>query len=454
MSASISRLTSAPALAGVFVFSVFAAGAVIAQSPTAPADLVIKNATVMTASHGTIQHGSVWLHNGKIAGVGATVSAPAGATVVDAAGKYVTPGIIDPHSHSALGDDVNEATSPVTPSMMMIDAFDNRDKALYQALAGGVTSELLLHGSANMIGGQAVVIKNKFGLSKEEMLFPNAPQSIKFASGENPKRVYGTRNQLPSTRMGNFEVMRQAFEDAKVYRRDWDAYNDKVAKGDKEARAPHRDLKLEALADILRGKLLVQIHCYRADEFLTEEAIAKEYGFKIRAFHHALEMYKVGGKIAADGTAIATFTDWYGGKYEMWDGIPWNAVMSMREGVRVALKSDSNDHIRRLNQEAGKMVHYGGATEDEAITMVTLNPAWIMGIDDKTGSLDVGKDGDVVIWNMDPLSTYARAEKVYIDGDLFFDSSLPGFGTTHFSGVMHGSGFGAGEDDDNDQGEN
>jgi imidazolonepropionase-like amidohydrolase len=408
----------------------------------------------MTASHGTIQHGSVWLHNGKIAGVGATVSAPAGATVVDATGKYVTPGIIDPHSHSALGDDVNEATSPVTPSMMMIDAFDNRDKALYLALAGGVTSELLLHGSANMIGGQAVVIKNKFGLSKEEMLFPNAPQSIKFASGENPKRVYGTRNQLPSTRMGNFEVMRQAFEDAKVYRRDWDAYNDKVAKGDKEARAPHRDLKLEALADILRGKLLVQIHCYRADEFLTEEAIAKDYGFKIRAFHHALEMYKVGGKIAADGTAIATFTDWYGGKYEMWDGIPWNAVMSMREGVRVALKSDSNDHIRRLNQEAGKMVHYGGATEDEAITMVTLNPAWIMGIDDKTGSLDVGKDGDVVIWNMDPLSTYARAEKVYIDGDLFFDSSLPGFGTTHFSGVMHGSGFGAGEDDDDDQGEN
>jgi imidazolonepropionase-like amidohydrolase len=336
----------------------------------------------------------------------------------------------------------------------MIDAFDNLDKALYQALAGGVTSELLLHGSANMIGGQAVVIKNKFGLSREEMLFPNAPQSIKFASGENPKRVYGTRNQLPSTRMGNFEVMRQSFEDAKVYRKEWDDYNAKVANGDKNVRMPHRDLKLEALADILRGKLLVQIHCYRADEFLTEEAIAKEYGYKIRAFHHALEMYKVGDKIAADGTGIATFTDWYGGKYEMWDGIPWNAVMSMREGVRVALKSDSNDHIRRLNQEAGKMIHYGGATEDEAITMITLNPAWIMGIDDKTGSLDVGKDGDVVIWNMDPLSTYAHAEKVYIDGDLFFDSSLPGFGTTHFNGVMHGSGFGAGEDDDDDQGEN
>ena len=444
MNPFVARLVFASAITGL---SLLSGAAATAQSSTAPADVVIKNATVMTASHGTIQHGSVWLHNGKIAGVGATVNSPAGAVVVDATGKYVTPGIIDPHSHSALGDDVNEATSPVTPSMMMIDAFDNRDKALYLALAGGVTSELLLHGSANMIGGQAVVIKNKFGLSKEEMLFPNAPQSIKFASGENPKRVYGTRNQLPSTRMGNFEVMRQAFEDAKVYRRDWDAYNDKVAKGDKEARAPHRDLKLEALADILRGKLLVQIHCYRADEFLTEEAIAKDYGFKIRAFHHALEMYKVGGKIAADGTAIATFTDWYGGKYEMWDGIPWNAVMSMREGVRVALKSDSNDHIRRLPSEAGKMIHYGGATEDEAITMVTLNPAWIMGIDDKTGSLDVGKDGDVVIWNMDPLSTYARVEKVFIDGDMFFDSSLPGFGTTHFHGVMHEAGFGGGDDD-------
>ena len=432
-------------IAALFVTS----AAVLAQ--TVP-DLVISNATVMTASHGTIEHGSVWLHNGKIAGVGAIVSAPAGATMIDATGKYVTPGIIDPHSHSALGNDVNEATSPVTPSMMMIDAFDNTDKALYQALAGGVTTELLLHGSANMIGGQAVVIKNKFGYSRDAMLFPNAPRSIKFASGENPKRVYGNRNQLPSTRMGNFEVQRQAFEDAKVYRKEWDDYDAKVAKGgkdkEKDLTPPHRDLKLEALADVLRGKLYVQIHCYRADEFLTEEAIAKEYGYKVRAFHHALEMYKVGDKIAKDDTAIATFADWWGFKDEAWDAIPWNAVMSMREGVRVALKSDSNDHVRRLNQEAGKMIHYGGATEDEAIAMITLNPAWIIGVQDHTGSIDVGKDGDLVIWNMDPLSTYARTEKVFIDGDLFFDSGLKGLGTTHFSGVMHTGGFGGSDDDE------
>jgi imidazolonepropionase-like amidohydrolase len=416
-------------------------------------DLVIKNATVMTASHGTIANGSVWVHDGKIAGVGTTVNAPASATIIDATGKYLTPGIIDPHSHSALGNDVNEATSPVTPSMMMIDAFDSSDKALYQALAGGVTTELLLHGSANMIGGQAVVIKNKFGLSREELLFPNAPRSIKFASGENPKRVYGSRNQLPSTRMGNFEIMRQSFEDAKVYKKEWDDYNAKFAKGDKDLTPPHRDLKLEALADVLSGKLYVQIHCYRADEFLTEEAIAKEYGYKIRAFHHALEMYKVGDKIAKDDTAIATFADWWGYKDEAWDAIPWNAVMSMRQGVRVALKSDSNDHIRRLNQEAGKMVHYGGATEDEAIAMVTLNPAWVIGVQDHTGSIDLGKDADLVIWNMDPLSTYARAEKVYIDGDLFFDNSLKGFGTPHFNGVMHDAESG-GSHDGSDEGGN
>jgi imidazolonepropionase-like amidohydrolase len=210
--------------------------------------------------------------------------------------------------------------------------------------------------------------------------------------------------------------------------------------------APKRDLKLEALADVLRGMLYVQIHCYRADEFLTEEAIAKEYGYKVRAFHHALEMYKVADKIAADQTGIATFSDWWGFKDEARDAIPWNAVMSMRKGVKVALKSDSDDHIRRLNQEAGKMIHYGGATEDEAIRMVTLNPAWIIGVDDRTGSIDIGKDADLVLWNHDPLSTYARAQKVYIDGDLFFDVSLPGLGTTHFNGVMHDSGGFGGED--------
>ncbi len=399
-------------------------------------DVVIKGATLLTVTHGRIENGSLYIHNGKIAAIGKTVNAPASATVIDATGKWVMPGIIDSHSHIALSDDVNEPTSPVTPQMMMKDAFDYNDKAIYRALAGGVTTSLLLHGSANMIGGQAIVIKHKYGLGRDDLLFPGAPQSIKFASGENPKRVYGTKNQVPATRMGNFEVMRQSFLDARDYMNQWDAYNAKVKKGDKEAMPPKKDLKLEALADILRGKLLVQIHCYRADEFLTEMALAKEFGYKIRAFHHALEAYKVADKIAANGVAVATWPDWWGFKYEAWDGIPWNAAILLHSGVRVALKSDSEDVTRRLNQEAGKIMHYGNISEDDALKMITLNPAWIIGVDDRVGSLDVGKDADITIWNSYPLSSAALVDKVLIDGDLFFDRSLPGLGLPHYKEVQ------------------
>ena len=380
-------------------------------SPTQTQDVLIKNAVVMTVTHGNIKNGSILVKDGKIAAVGENLSAPAGVAVVDAGGKFVTPGIIDSHSHIALDDDVNEATSPITPHMMMMDAFDYQDKAIYRGLAGGVTTSLLLHGSANMIGGQAVVIKHKYGLGRDAMLFPGAPRSIKFASGENPKRVYGSRDQLPSTRMGNFAVQREALVQAQDYMKEWDNYEAKVKKGDKEASQPKHDLKLEALADVLRGKLMVQIHCYRADEFLNEIAMAKEFGYKIRAFHHALEAYKVPEKIAAENIAIATFADWWGYKEEAWDAIPWNAVISMRKGVRVAIKSDSDDFARRLNQEAGKTMRYGGATEDEALKMITLNAAWIVGVDDRVGSIDVGKDADLVIWDGYPLSSFRGAEQ-------------------------------------------
>jgi imidazolonepropionase-like amidohydrolase len=407
-------------------------------------DVVIKNAIVMTVTHGNIKNGSVYIKNGKIAAVGENVNAPASATVIDAGGKYVTPGIVDSHSHIALDDDVNEATSPVTPQMMMKDAFDYQDKAIYRALAGGVTTSLLLHGSANMIGGQSVVIKHKFGDSRDALLFPNAPRSIKFASGENPKRVYGGREQLPSTRMGNFAVQREALVQAQDYMREWDSYDQKVKRSttdtdkdknkdkNKDATPPKHDLKLEALADVLRGKLMVEIHCYRADEMLTEMAMAKEFGYNLRAFHHALEAYKIADQLAANNVGIATFADWWGYKQEAWDAIPWNAVMAMRKGVRVAIKSDSEDYTRRLNQEAGKAIRYGGATEEEALKMITLNAAWIVGVDDRVGSIEAGKDADLVIWDGYPLSSYGVPEKVLIDGEVYFDRSRPGLGTTHY----------------------
>ncbi len=426
------RFQSKPA---TFVFLMALAGcatSLFGQAMAAHQDVVIKNAIVMTVTHGNIKNGSVYIKDGKIAAVGESVNAPANAIVIDAEGRYLTPGIVDSHSHIALDDDVNEATSPVTPQMIMKDAFDYQDKAIYRALAGGVTTSLLLHGSANMIGGQAVVIKHKYGDSRDALLFPNAPGSIKFASGENPKRVYGGRDQLPSTRMGNFAVQRQALVEAQDYIREWDNYNAKVNRGDKDANPPKRDLKLEALADVLRGKLMVQIHCYRADEMLTEIAMAKEFGYKLRAFHHALEAYKVADQLAANNVGIATFADWWGYKQEAWDAIPWNAVMAMRKGVRVAIKSDSEDYTRRLNQEAAKIMRYGGATEEEALKMITLNAAWIVGVDDRVGSIDVGKDADLVIWGGYPLSSYGVPEKVLIDGEVYFDRSQPGLGTTHY----------------------
>ena len=433
------RIAILRSLAGVFLAHCLLVFAAIAQTTSnaaqTPKEVLIKNATLLTVTHGKIANASVFIKDGKIAAFGDHVSAPVGVAIIDAGGKYVTPGIIDPHSHMALRDDVNEATSPVVPNMRMIDAFDYTDKAIYRALAGGVTSALLLHGSADMIGGQAVVIKTKYGLGRDELLFPGAPQSIKFASGENPKRVFGSKGQLPSTRMGNFAVQRQALVDAQGYMREWDAYNAKVKNGDKDATPPKRDLKLEALADVLRGKMLVQIHCYRSDELLNEMAMAKEFGYNLRAFHHGLEAYKVADQMAANHVGLATFADWWGYKYEAWDAIPWNAVMSMRKGVTVAIKSDSNDYIRRLNQEAAKTIRYGGATEEEALRMITLNAAWIIGVDSRVGSIDVGKDADLVIWDGYPLSSYGVPEKVYIDGELFFDRTRPGFGTTHYGNV-------------------
>jgi len=407
---------------------VFAAAAVSqAQTPPAspPRDLVITNATVMTVTHGTLEHASVWIHDGKIAGFGATADglkgAPADAVKVDATGKYLTPGIVDPHSHSALDSDVNEATSPVTPSMMMIDAFDNRDKALYQALAGGVTTELLLHGSANMIGGQAVVIKNKFGLERDAMLFPNAPRSIKFASGENPKRVYGSRDQLPSTRMGNFEVMRQAFEDGKAYMAKWDAYNAKVAKGDKDAEKPAVDLKLEALQPYLRGERPVVLAAYEGYEIEVAMQIAQEFHLKV-VLNHLTHGQEILDKIASYKVPVIVGPIYdFPSANERYDSVFTLPAELYKRGVKIAFSSaggssgNPGGFERNLPYAAGYSVAYG-LPYDEALKAITLNPAEIWGVADQLGSLDPGKTANIVIANGDPLDVRTDVKQIYIQG--------------------------------------
>ena len=332
--------------------------------------------------------------------------------MIDAGGKYLTPGIIDSHSHIALDDDVNEATSPVTPQMMMMDAFDYQDKAIYRGLAGGVTTSLLLHGSANMIGGQAVVIKHKYGANRDAMLFPGAPRSIKFASGENPKRVYGSKDQLPSTRMGNFAVQRAALVrsaglHARVGRlqRQGQARRQgcQAAQARSEAGSPGRCSARQAAG---------------ADPLLSRRRIAHRdgdgegirlQGARVPSRARGLQSRRTNWPRRA--SAIATFSDWWGYKQEAWDAIPWNAVISMRKGVRVAIKSDSEDFARRLNQEAAKTMRYGGATEEEALKMITINPAWIVGVDDRVGSIEVGKDADLVLWDGYPLSSFGVPEQ-------------------------------------------
>ena len=411
------------------------------QIATAHEDVVIKNATVMTVTHGIIKNGSIYIKNGKIAAVGETVAAPATATVIDAGGKYLTPGIVDSHSHIALDDDVNEATSPVTPHMMMKDAFDYQDKAIYRALAGGVTTSLLLHGSANMIGGQAVVIKHKYGASRDEMLFPNAPRSIKFASGENPKRVYGGREQLPSTRMGNFAVQREALVQAQDYMREWDNYNEKIKRGEKkktkrrrqrrhptQARPEARSARRHSARQSLwcRFTAIAPTKCSPRSRWPRNSAI--------RFAPSTMPSKPTRSPINWPPTISPLPPSPTGGAISKRPGTRSRGTptMSMRKGVRVAIKSDSEDYTRRLNQEAAKIMRYGGATEEEALKMITLNAAWIVGVDDRVGSIDVGKDADLVIWDGYPLSSYGVPEKVLIDGEVYFDRALPGLGMTHY----------------------
>jgi imidazolonepropionase-like amidohydrolase len=399
-----------------------------AQTRAAETVVAIRNATILTATKGTIQNGTIVLRAGKIAAVGANVAIPAGADIVDGTGKFVSPGIIDCHSHIAA-DSINEGGTTVSSMTGIEDVFDPTDIDLYRDLAGGVTTANVLHGSANPIGGKNYVIKLRWGKPRaEDFAFEGAMPGIKFALGENPKRRGGGAGgpqgtgpaRYPGTRMGVEYVIRDAFTRAKAYQKEWQDF-DKRKKAGETVVAPRRDLQLEPLVEILDGKRLVHAHSYRADEILMLLRVADEFGFKIATLQHVLEGYKVAKEIAAHGAGASTFADWWGYKIEAVDAIPYNAALMTRKGVVASINSDDAELSRHLNTEAAKSIKWGGLTEDEALALVTINPAKQLRVDNRTGSLETGKDADVVIWNHHPLSNYAIVDRVYIDGQKYYD---------------------------------
>jgi len=391
----------------------------------APSVILIRNATILTASHGTIDKGDILIKDGKISAVGGTLKAPGDALVIDATGQFVTPGIIDCHSHIAVDGSVNEASVSVSSMVNIADVLNSDDISIYRDLAGGVTTANILHGSANSIGGQTVVIKLRWGQPAARLPFEGALPGIKFALGENPKRsnlrAISGSDRYPATRMGVEETIRSAFTEARDYKKAWDDFNKRAAAGEKNLLPPRRDLKLDPLVEVLEGKRLVHAHCYREDEILMLLRVAKEFGFHIQTLQHVLEGYKVADEIAAAGTGASTFSDWWAYKVEAYDAIPYNAALMTKRGVVVSINSDDAAEATHLNQEAAKSIAYGGLTRDEALKLVTLNPAIQLGIEKRVGSIDVGKDADLVIYNHDPLSAFAVVEKTLIDGLVYFD---------------------------------
>jgi imidazolonepropionase-like amidohydrolase len=429
--------------------------------------LVLRAGKVMTATGTSYAPGAVLIVGDEIAAVGTPddVGVPEGAQLIElGAQQVITPGIIDTHSHMGVyaspgltgHNDGNEIVGAVTPNMRAEDGFWPQDPQLGHALAGGVTTAQILPGSANLIGGRTFTIKLRPGArSAEDLRFDGAPAGLKMACGENPKRVYGEKGG-PSTRMGNVAGYRKAFEDAVEYRRKWDTYQQKLAlwetggsnaerkraAAEQEGRdadadskdagerpdPPPRDLGLETLVGVLEGEILVHMHCYRADEMSLMLEFAAGYGFSIRSFHHAVEAYKIADRLAAADTAVSIWADWWGFKLEAYDGIRENAAMVTKAGARAIIHSDSATGIQRLNQEAAKALFAGRRagvelTDEQALQWLTINPAWALGVDDETGSLEPGKSADIVVWSGDPFSVYSHAMLVYIDGDEVFDRS-------------------------------
>src|ERR1700691_146413 len=406
----------------------------------ASAPTLISNATVLTGTGTRLDNADVLIVAGRISAVGSHLSAPANATVVDGSGRWVTPGIIDIHSHLGVyptpqvsaNSDGNEATSPSTANVWSEHSVDPQDPGFRTALIGGVTTLQILPGSANLIGGRSVVLKNVPSVTYQGMKFPGAAQGLKMACGENPKRVYGTNKKVvPSTRMGNMAGYRAQWAEAAEYLRDQQEYQKKLAAGAKDAKAPKRDLRLDTLSAALKGDIIVHMHCYRADEMAAVLDMSQEFGYHVAAFHHAVEAYKIADLLAERGVCAAMWADWWGFKMEAYDGIQENiAIVDAPDKSCAMLHSDSEDGIQRLNQEAAKAMARGVKAgfkipPERAIRWLTSNPAKAIGLEDRIGTLEAAKNADVVIWSGDPFSVYTLADQVFIDGAVLFDRAHP-----------------------------
>lgn len=383
--------------------------------------LLIKNGTVLTVTKGTLTETDVLIRDGKISQIGKGIAAPQGVTVIDAAGLFVMPGIIDAHSHIAL-DQINEGTNAITPEVHTGDALNPFEVEIYRALAGGCTVSHALHGSANSIGGQSQTIKHRWGTYDPQALkMEGAPRTIKFALGENPTGHGRRDGTQPQTRMGVEFVIRKAFSEAREYAAKWDAYNkNKLVKGWRGA-PPTYNLRLETLADILKGNIIVHCHSYRADEIQMLLRVCKDFGVTKVVFQHTNEGYKVAPEIAAAGAMASVFSDWWQYKLEVYYSTAYNAAILTRNGVVTSINSDSPDLIRHLYHEAAKTQKYGGLSDEEALSLITINPARQLGVDSRIGSLEVGKDGDVAIFRNHPLSIYGVPQYTIVDGIVRFN---------------------------------
>ncbi|MEL7118998.1 MAG: amidohydrolase family protein [Bacteroidota bacterium] len=400
-----------------FLFAIALCSFLGAQTPTG--DVLIKNGTVITVTNGTLENTDVLVRNGKITQIAANITAPSGIEVVDATGLFVMPGIIDAHSHAAI-DVVNDGSRPVTSDVFVGDAIDPTDITIYRALAGGVTAIHAMHGSANVIGGECETLKLRYGsMDPADLVMEGAPRTIKFALGENPMRGHGQRIH-PSTRMGVEFVIREAFSEGTEYMKAWEKYN--LEKGsNSQAIPPKYNRRLETISEILKGNIIIHCHSYRADEILMLMNVCKDFGVTRLCFQHTNEGFKVAPELAEFGAGASIFADWWAYKFEVYYSTAYNAAILTKNGVVTSINSDSGELIRHLFHEAGKSQRYGQLTDDEALALITINPARQLGVGDRIGSLEVGKDADIAVFNAHPLSVYAVPQMTFVDGIKYFD---------------------------------